>query len=186
MIQMWNQQRQLSDGSLHIGVAPLERALVAQGTVLSERTFARYRAASATVFEREWRQTRDALAVHRRAAIRSIAARGLRCAIAKDTCGGSTAKRGSRRSRRRRRSRELTAAVALFREAAELRADWPDPFLGLMRTFIALDDVERGADALAQAAALWLRRRKPRIGSCSARATWRGQRSSRKARSSNH
>jgi thioredoxin-like negative regulator of GroEL len=46
---------------------------------------------------------------------------------------------------------QLTSAVALFREAAELRADWPDPFLGLMRTFIAMDDVERGADALAQA-----------------------------------
>ena len=33
--------------------------------------------------------------------------------------------------------RELTAAVTAFREAAELRPDWPDPFLGLMRTFVA-------------------------------------------------
>jgi hypothetical protein len=33
-----------------------------------------------------------------------------------------------------------------------LRQDWPDPYLGLMRTFIyGLDDVERGADALEQA-----------------------------------
>jgi len=39
-----------------------------------------------------------------------------------------------------------------FREAADLRQDWPDPYLGLMRTFIyGLDDVERGADALEQA-----------------------------------
>ncbi|MEN3337512.1 MAG: eukaryotic-like serine/threonine-protein kinase, partial [Acidobacteriota bacterium] len=46
---------------------------------------------------------------------------------------------------------QLTAAVAAFRQAAELRPNWPDPFLGLMRSFIALDDMERGADALAQA-----------------------------------
>ena len=45
--------------------------------------------------------------------------------------------------------REFADAVAAFREAAELRTDWPDPFLGLARTFIyGLDDVDRGADAL--------------------------------------
>src|SRR6185369_13365457 len=43
-------------------------------------------------------------------------------------------------------------AVTAFREAAELRPNWPDPFLGLARTFIyGLEDVDRGADALAQA-----------------------------------
>jgi hypothetical protein len=48
--------------------------------------------------------------------------------------------------------RELTAAVASFREAAELRPGWPDPFLGLTRTFVyGLEDVDRGADALKQA-----------------------------------
>jgi tetratricopeptide (TPR) repeat protein len=46
---------------------------------------------------------------------------------------------------------QLTAAVAAFRQAAEVRPNWPDPFLGLMRTFVALEDMERGADALAQA-----------------------------------
>jgi len=48
--------------------------------------------------------------------------------------------------------REFTDAVTAFREAAELRPNWPDPFLGLMRTFIyGLEDVDRGADALSQA-----------------------------------
>jgi cytochrome c-type biogenesis protein CcmH/NrfG len=43
-------------------------------------------------------------------------------------------------------------AVTAFREAAELRPNWPDPFLGLMRTFIyGLDDLDRGEDALRQA-----------------------------------
>jgi tetratricopeptide (TPR) repeat protein len=47
---------------------------------------------------------------------------------------------------------EFTEAVTAFREAAELRPKWPDPFLGLARTFIyGLEDVERGADALTQA-----------------------------------
>jgi tetratricopeptide (TPR) repeat protein len=48
--------------------------------------------------------------------------------------------------------RELTEAVASFREAADLRRDWPDPFLGLARTFIyGLEDIDRGADALNEA-----------------------------------
>jgi tetratricopeptide (TPR) repeat protein len=47
---------------------------------------------------------------------------------------------------------EFTEAVSAFREAAELRPAWPDPFLGLMRTFIyGLEDLDRGADALKQA-----------------------------------
>ena len=47
---------------------------------------------------------------------------------------------------------EFTDAVTAFREAAELRPNWPDPFLGLARTFIyGLEDVDRGADALTQA-----------------------------------
>ncbi|MCA1561614.1 MAG: hypothetical protein LC753_17340, partial [Acidobacteria bacterium] len=46
---------------------------------------------------------------------------------------------------------ELTAAVTAFRGAAELRQNWPDPFLCLMRAFVAMDDIELGADALAQA-----------------------------------
>ena len=60
----------------------------------------------------------------------------------------------ARKSRRQGAAaqREFTDAVAAFREAAELRPKWPDPFLGLMRTFIyGLEDVDRGADALNQA-----------------------------------
>ena len=46
---------------------------------------------------------------------------------------------------------QLTAAVTAFRQAAELARTGPIRSSGLMRTFVALDDVERGADALAQA-----------------------------------
>jgi cytochrome c-type biogenesis protein CcmH/NrfG len=48
--------------------------------------------------------------------------------------------------------REYAEALTAFREAAELRPRWPDPFLGLARTFIAsLADLEKGEDAIAQA-----------------------------------
>jgi len=47
---------------------------------------------------------------------------------------------------------EFTEAVTAFREAAELRPNWADPFLGLARVFIyGLEDVDRAADALKQA-----------------------------------
>ena len=43
-------------------------------------------------------------------------------------------------------------AITAFRESAELRNTWPDPFIGLARTFVAgLGDVDRGADAFEQA-----------------------------------
>ncbi len=42
-------------------------------------------------------------------------------------------------------NQHFTEAVSAFREAAELRRDWPDPFLGLARTFIyGLEDIDRG------------------------------------------
>jgi hypothetical protein len=48
--------------------------------------------------------------------------------------------------------REFASAITAFREAAELRDGWPDPFIGLARTFVAgLGDVDRGADAFEQA-----------------------------------
>ena len=74
-----------------------------------------------------------------------------RCSIATGICAGSMAKLEARRKTTDAARRQLTAAVTAFRQAAELRQNWPDPFIGLMRTFVALDDMERGADALVQA-----------------------------------
>jgi hypothetical protein len=43
-------------------------------------------------------------------------------------------------------------AVAAFREASELRRGWPDPYLGLARTYIyGLDDLDGGIEALTSA-----------------------------------
>jgi serine/threonine-protein kinase len=150
LIQMWGQHGELSSGTLHLGIMPLHHALVRQSWALADRTFSRYRSGSAPVYEREWRQTRDALDFAQRA---NGSGWQLRAAI--KYCEGHLRRiDGEARIKAKQApaaQQELSAAVAAFRGAAEDRTDWPDPFLGLMRTFIVMDDVERGADALAQA-----------------------------------
>jgi hypothetical protein len=150
VVQMWNQYRALSDGSLNIGIAPLDRALTQQSILLSDRTFTRYRTAGTTVYEREWQLTRDAL----HAAVFAHPSNQRLEAALRYAEGHLSRIEGETRARRGEASdaqEALTAAVTAFRRSAEARQDWPDPFLGLMRTFIALDDIERGADALTQA-----------------------------------
>jgi hypothetical protein len=147
---MWNQYRALDEGSLSLGVLPLERALTRQSVLLSDRTFTRYRSGAATVYEREWQLTRDALAF----AARADPSNSQLEAALRYSEGHLSRIQGEALARRRQTPAAqdaLSAAVTAFREAAELRQSWPDPFLGLMRTFIAMDDIERGADALAQA-----------------------------------
>ncbi len=150
VIQMWNQHHALNAWSMNLGVRPLERALTAQATALSERTFARYRTAGATVYEKEWRQTRDALGF---AVGTDPWNRQLEAALR--YCEGHLRRiDGEARLKSKQvaaAQQELTLAVTAFRRAAELRQNWPDPFLGLMRAFIAMEEIERGADALAQA-----------------------------------
>jgi hypothetical protein len=152
VIQMWNQHHALNAWSMNLGVRPLERALIGQASVLSERTFARYRTAGATVYEKEWRQTRDALAF---AAGADPWDRQLEAKLR--YCEGHLRRiDGEARLKTKQvaaAQQELTLAVAAFRRSAELRQNWPDPFLGLMRAFIAMEEIERGADALAQAQA---------------------------------
>ena len=150
VVQMWNQYRTLSDGSLNIGISPLDRALTQQSILLSDRTFTRYRTPGTTVYEREWQLTRDALS----AAVSAHPSNQRLEAALRYAEGHLSRIEGETRARRGETSdaqEALTAAVTAFRRSAEARQDWPDPFLGLMRTFIALDDIERGADALAQA-----------------------------------
>ncbi|HEY7499152.1 MAG TPA: serine/threonine-protein kinase [Vicinamibacterales bacterium] len=149
VVQMWNQHNALN-GGLSLGIRPLERALRRQSLLLADRIFARYRTAGTTVYEREWRQARDALAL---AFISAPSSSRLEGALLY-TDGQLSRINGEARIRDKQApaaKESLTAAVTAFRKAAEVRPNWPDPFLGLMRAFIAMEDVERGADALAQA-----------------------------------
>ncbi len=136
---------------LGFGTMALERSLTRRTTTLADRVISNYRGPLPMVREKQWQMARDslvrALAVggydqHRRAALRY--------------CEGHLHRINGEAKMRRREvvaaQRDLTAAVAAFREAAELRPGWPDPFLGLARTFVyGLEDLDRGADALKEA-----------------------------------
>ena len=147
----WLRYAELSTPSLGIGIFWLERALVRQTIAVTDRVIANYRTPSPSVREAQWRAARGVLA-------RALAARGgdLRLRAALRYCEGHLHRiDGEARKARKlpaEAQREFADALVAFREAADLRQDWPDPYLGLMRTFIyGLDDVERGADALEQA-----------------------------------
>jgi tetratricopeptide (TPR) repeat protein len=146
----WDQYDALSRGSLRIGVIGLERALAQQTGALGDRVIANYRTALPSVRETQWRLAREALAHAVSAAPTARLKASLRY------CDGHLHRIDGEARKARGKTveaqQEFTDAVTAFREAAELRPNWPDPFLGLARTFIyGLEDVDRGADALAQA-----------------------------------
>jgi hypothetical protein len=152
MADAWSTYDELSGRSnLGFGTEGLDRSLIERTVVLSDRVIANYRMPSPTVREAQWRMARESLA---RAVSLAPRDRPLRAALR--YCEGHLHRiNGEARKVRRPAQdarRELTEAVTAFREAAELRPGWPDPFLGLARTFIyGLEDVDRGADALKQA-----------------------------------
>ena len=152
LADVWDQYDELSLRSyLHLGTRSLGRSLTQQTANLAERVIADYRTPLPTVREAQWSMAREALA---RAVAVAPGNRQLRAALR--YCDGHLHRiNGDARKSRKQSAaaqREFTEAVAAFREAAELRPKWPDPFLGLTRTFIyGLEDVDRGADALNQA-----------------------------------
>jgi predicted Ser/Thr protein kinase len=147
----WQRYEELSAPGLGIGISGLERALVRQTITVTDRVIANYRTPSPSVREAQWRAASGLLA-------RALAARGddRQLRAAQRYCEGHLHRiDGEARKARKlpaEAQHEFANALVAFREAADLRQDWADPYLGLMRTFIyGLDDVERGADALEQA-----------------------------------
>jgi hypothetical protein len=148
--KVWDQRDALRRRSLGIGVIGLEQALAEQTGMLGDRVIANYRTALPSVRETQWRSAREALA----RAVSVVPTRRLQASLR--YCDGHLHRIDGEARKARGKTveaqREFTEAVTAFREAAELRPNWPDPFLGLARTFIyGLEDVDRGADALAQA-----------------------------------
>ena len=148
----WTAYESLAERShLRFGTMRLERSLTARTLELADRVIANYRMALPTVREAQWQSARDALA---RAMLIAPDNHQLRAAFR--YCDGHLHRINGEADKTRHQDvaaqRELTEAVAAFREAADLRPEWPDPFLGLARTFIyGLEDIDRGADALNQA-----------------------------------
>jgi hypothetical protein len=112
---------------------------------------ANYRSTLPTVREKQWQTARTNL---EQALVLAPRNRTLRAELR--YCEGHLHRISGEAEHARRHTasaqQQFTEAVAAFREAAELRRDWPDPFLGLARVFIyGLDDIDRAADALQQA-----------------------------------
>jgi tetratricopeptide (TPR) repeat protein/predicted Ser/Thr protein kinase len=152
MSSLWDEYGRLSGRSfLRVGVIGLETSLRARVLELSERVIANYRSPQPTVRERQWRAAQvnlqQTLALAR--GDRRLKADLRYCEGHLHRIDGEAAKG---RNQRAAASQHFADAVTAFREAAELRPGWPDPFLGLARTFIyGLEDTDRAADALKQA-----------------------------------
>jgi eukaryotic-like serine/threonine-protein kinase len=149
---MWSEYDELSRRSmLNLGTGGLAIALTDQTQTLADRVIANYRAPMPTVREAQWLQVRSAL-------VRALRVRPnderLRATLR--YCDGHLKRIDGEARKSRKRTAEaqkyFAEAIAAFREAAELRPDWPDPYLGLARTFIyGLEDVDRAADAFSRA-----------------------------------
>jgi hypothetical protein len=148
--EAWTQYEELTRQSNSSSVRRLERSLAERTKLLASTVVENYRSPLPSVREAQWRVARRALA---HAVDAAPDDRQLRAMLR--YCDGHLHRiNGEARKARKQDTAQqaLTDAVAAFREAAELRPGWPDPFLGLARTFIyGLEDVDRGADALAQA-----------------------------------
>jgi len=148
---LWAEYDSLAGRSLNMGLSGLEDALLQQTQLLADRVAENYKSPVPTVREAQWQMARGSLA--RAVTVRPDNAR-LRASL-RYSDGHIHRINGEARKARRQLAEaqnEFTNAVASYREAAEFRPNWPDPFIGLMRTFIyGLDDVDRGADALKEA-----------------------------------
>jgi serine/threonine protein kinase len=155
MDDVWGQYDALSHHSyLRLGVVRLEQTMADRAAVLGEQVIANYRSPNPSVRERQWREAQQNL---QRALVLRPRDRTLRADLR--YCEGHLHRIDGEADDARHQTgaarQQFTDAVAAFREAAELRRGWPDPFLGLARVFIyGLDDIDRAADALQQAQAL--------------------------------
>ena len=152
MEELWDKYDRLARRSyLGMAVDGLNRALHQRTRELTDRVFQNYQGPEPTVREPHWVMARDAL---RHALTANPGDNRIKASL-RYAEGHLHRINGEARKAERQlvaAKEELTDAVAAFREAAELRKNWPDPFLGLMRTFIyGLEDIDRGKDALQQA-----------------------------------
>jgi serine/threonine protein kinase len=152
MDDVWSGYDALSHRSyLRLGVVGLERTLATRVRSLSEQVIANYRSTLPTVRERQWRIAQKNL---QQALVLAPHDAALKASLR--YCEGHLHRIDGEAEKLRHRTaaanQHFADAVSAFREAAELRREWPDPFLGLARTFIyGLEDIDRAADALKQA-----------------------------------
>jgi len=151
IVDLWERYQALGSQSLRLTTASLAHALTSRTMTLADRIIGNYRTPAPTVRETQWKMARQAIAQ-----ALTVNPNDVQLKSELRYCDGHLHRiNGEARKTHKQNAEaqhEFTEAVSAFREAAELRPAWPDPFLGLMRTFIyGLEDVDRGADALKQA-----------------------------------
>ena len=149
---IWPDYDSLSRRSfLRVGLIGLQRTLRRRTEMLTDQVIANYRSPTPSVRERQWAAARANLLQ----AI-ALAPGDSRLRAALHYCDGHIHRINGEAARKRGQTatanEEFTEAVTAFREAGERRSGWPDPFLGLARTFIyGLDDIDRASEALKRA-----------------------------------
>jgi tetratricopeptide (TPR) repeat protein len=148
--RIWDDYQALSRRSvLGLGLSgvrgPLKERLIAQ----ADHVIADYRQDAPTVREAQWRTAAEWLtdALRLDPGDRAAAASLQYCEGHLQRIAGE-----ARLHRKEPAGENLRAAIARFQDAARLNSRWPDPYLGLARTYIyGLDDLDKANDALNEA-----------------------------------
>jgi hypothetical protein len=146
----WSEFQSLGERSpLGIAVAGVREPFKDHLVDFAERIVHGYRSEVTTIRERDWQDARRYLS---RALSVGGRDRFVRARF-RYTEGHLHRINGDARQRRPQEAREFyNEAIVAFEDAARLDGDWPDPHLGLARVYFnGLEDVERGAAALAAA-----------------------------------
>ncbi len=147
---LWDRYQALSSRSLlRVGVAGLRAPLRDRLMAQAERVIADYRQDAPAVREAQWRDAATLLTdvLHLDPSDRIATSRLRYCEGHLQRIDGEARKR-----KKQAAAQPLHAAVDKFTEAARLDQRWPDPYLGLARTYVyGLDDLDRAIAALKDA-----------------------------------
>jgi hypothetical protein len=147
---LWDEYQGLAHRSLFgIGLVGVKSAMKERLLSQAERVISDYRQDAPTVREAQWRQAATWLTdiLNLDPGDRATAARLRYCEGHLRRIDGETRKRKKLSS-----AEAFHDAIARFEEAGRVDARWPDPFLGLARTYIyGLDDLDRAIGALKEA-----------------------------------
>jgi serine/threonine protein kinase/tetratricopeptide (TPR) repeat protein len=155
--ELWDRYEALSKRSLlGLGLTGLPGAVKERLVSQADQVIADYRQDAPAVREAQWQNASECLtdALRIDPGDRKVIA-SLRY------CEGHLARiNGEARVRRKQAAADaFHEAVARFEEAARFNPRWPDPYLGLARTYIyGLDDIDKANDALEQAERLGYKR----------------------------
>ena len=151
--EAWTEFQTLSNRSLLLGAGARPVRSVLKEALLDDarHVAADYLAPVPSVHEAQWKRAAQSLT---RALMMEPGDRAARALLR--YCEGHIARINGEARVDRRQLQEargfLNAAVTAFNEAAQLRSRWPDPYLGLARTYIyGFGDVERATEAMKHA-----------------------------------